>query len=158
MLKSLHNYLAIVGGRIVGDIHFSRALALSEMHTDNSGFEFWLFFLLNWLPYQGYRTSLPFYLAKAVCICQPLHMIQDQFHTRSLNSEFSFSKPGCHTKVKEPNLPNNFTYCRRINSWIHTFPRELVLCEMPIDSSRIWTWLAVSISDNGNQSTTGTSP
>ena len=29
--------------------------------------------------------------------------------TKGLNSEFSFSKTGCHTKIKEPNLTNYST-------------------------------------------------
>ena len=37
------------------------------------------------------------------------------------------------------------------------FPRVLVLCEMLSVSSRIWTHVAVSISDDDNHYTTGTS-
>ena len=36
-----------------------------------------------------------------------------------LNSKFSFSETGCHTKIKEPNY---FTHSWRENSGIHIFP------------------------------------
>ena len=41
--------------------------------------------------------------------------------------------------------------CTRKNSWIHTFPlRILALCEMQAVLSKISTWVAVSISYDGN--------
>ena len=40
-----------------------------------------------------------------------------------LHSEFSFSKTGCHTKVKVPRFPNHSFFCyyssRRMNGWFH---------------------------------------
>ena len=47
-----------------------------------------------------------------------------------------------------------FTHSWRENNWIHTFP---MLCEMQSVSSRIWTCVAVSISNDDNHYTTGTS-
>ena len=70
-----------------------------------------------------------------------------------LNSEFSF----CHTKAKEPSLSY---YLPRAGGRIIRFipsPRVLVLCEMQSVSSRIWTRVAVSISYDDNDYTTGTS-
>ena len=67
-----------------------------------------------------------------------------------LNSEFSFSKISCLTKVKEPSLPY---YLPIAEGWliefIH-FPKVLMLCEMLSVSSRIWTGVAVPISYDDN--------
>ena len=67
-----------------------------------------------------------------------------------MNSEFSFSYTSCLTKAEEPSLP----YCLpvaggRIIGFI-PFPRVLVLCEMQLVSSRIWTRVAISISYDDN--------
>ena len=35
------------------------------------------------------------------------------------------TKTSCHTKIKEPSLPNYFTHTLRKNSWIHTFPQNI---------------------------------
>ena len=57
-----------------------------------------------------------------------------------LNSEFSFSKAGCHVKVKEPSLHNYLSIARgRI---VRCIP---FLCEILTTSSRIWTQVTVSI-------------
>ena len=74
-----------------------------------------------------------------------------------LNSEFSFSKTSCLTKAEEPNLSYNLPIAGgRIIGFIPS-PRVLVLCEMQSVSSRIWTRVAVSISYDDNDYTTGTS-
>ena len=63
-----------------------------------------------------------------------------------LNSEFSFS----FTKAEEPSLPNYLPIAgERIIGFI-PFPKVLVLCEMLLVSSRIWTRVAVSISNDDN--------
>ena len=68
-----------------------------------------------------------------------------------LNSEFSFSK------AEEPSLLYYLTIAvGRITRFI-PFPRVLVLYEMTSVSSRIWTRVAVSISNDDNHYTTGTS-
>ena len=73
-----------------------------------------------------------------------------------LNSEFSFSENGCHTKVKELNLPYYLHIARgRLVGFI-PFPRILALCEMQTTSSRFLTRVAVSISYNDNHYTTST--
>ena len=67
-----------------------------------------------------------------------------------LNSEFSFSSTSCLTKAEEPSLPYYLPIAGgRIIGFI-PFPRVLVLCEMQFVSSRIWTRVTVSIS-NDNQ-------
>ena len=71
-----------------------------------------------------------------------------------LNSEFSFSWTSCLTKAEEPSLPYYLPIAGgRIIGFI-PFPRVLVLCEM--QSSRIWTRVAMSMSYNDNHYTTAT--
>ena len=87
-------------------------------------------------------------------------MTQGQFFKRSLtglNSEFSFSYTSCFTKVEEPSLSCYLPIAGgRIIGFI-PFPRVLVLCEIQSVSSRIWTHVAVFISNNDKHYTTGTS-
>ena len=71
------------------------------------------------------------------------------------NSEFSFSKTSCLSKVEEPNLSYYLPIAGgRIIGFI-PLPRVLVLCEMQSVRSRIWTRVAVSISREDNHYTTG---
>ena len=73
------------------------------------------------------------------------------------NSEFSFSLTSCLTKAEEPSLSYYLPNAGgRIIGFI-PFPRVLVLCEMQSVSSRIWTRVALSISYDDNNYTTGTS-
>ena len=73
------------------------------------------------------------------------------------NSEFSFSSTSCLTKAEEPSLSYSLPIAGgRIIGFI-PFPRVLVLCEMQSFSSRIWTRVAMSISYDDNDYTTGTS-
>ena len=73
-----------------------------------------------------------------------------------LNSEFSFSKISYLTKAEEPSLSYYLPIAGgRITGFIPS-PRVLVLCEMQSVSSRIWTRVAVSISYDDNDYTTGT--
>ena len=73
------------------------------------------------------------------------------------NSEFSFSYTSCLTKAEEPSLSYYLPKAgRRIIGFI-PFPRVLVLCEMQSVSFRIWTRVAVFISYDDNDYTTGTS-
>ena len=74
-----------------------------------------------------------------------------------LNSEFSFSKTYCLTKAEEPSLSYYLPIAGGKIIEIILFPRVLVLREMQSASSRIWTRVAVSISDGNNHYTTGTS-
>ena len=72
------------------------------------------------------------------------------------NSEFSFSWTSCLTKAEEPSLPYYLPIAGgRIIGFI-PFPRVLVLCEMQSVASRIWIRVAVSISYDDNDYTTGT--
>ena len=74
-----------------------------------------------------------------------------------LNSEFSFSYTSCLTKAEEPSLSYYLPIAGgRIIVFI-PFARVLVLCEMQSVSSRIWTRIAVFISYDDNDYTTGTS-
>ena len=73
------------------------------------------------------------------------------------NSEYSFSETSWFIKAEEPNLPYYLPVAGgRIIGFIH-FPMVLVLCEMQLVSSRIWTRVAVSISYDDNHYNTGTS-
>ena len=73
-----------------------------------------------------------------------------------LNSEFSFSYTSCLTKAEEPSLSYYLPIAGgRIIGFIPS-PRVLVLCEMQSVSSRIWTRVAVFISYDDNDYTTGT--
>ena len=57
--------------------------------------------------------------------------------------------------AEEPSLPYYLPIARgRIIGFI-PFPRVLVLCEMQSVSSRIWTRIAMSISDDDNHYTMG---
>ena len=74
-----------------------------------------------------------------------------------LNSQFSFSQTSCLNKAEESSLPDYLPIAGgRIIGFI-PFPRVLVLCEMQLAWSRIWTRVAVSISYDDNHYTTGTS-
>ena len=70
-----------------------------------------------------------------------------------LNSKFSFSWTGCHTNVKESSWPNYLP----VSWWgiigFIPFPRGLALYAMQPVTSRIWTLVAVSISNDSNQYT-----
>ena len=83
---------------------------------------------------------------------QPLCRIQHKWSTTGLNTEFSFSWIGCHSKVKEPAL----SYHLPIAGFI-PFPRVLALYEIQTASSRIWTQVAGSIFYDDNYITTSTS-
>ena len=73
-----------------------------------------------------------------------------------LNSEFSFSETIGLTKAEEPSLPFYLPIAGgRIIEFI-PFPGVLVLCEMQLVTSKIWTRVAVSISYNDQHYTTGT--
>ena len=74
-----------------------------------------------------------------------------------MNSEFSFPETSCLPKTEDPSLSYYLPIDGgRIIGFI-PFPRVLVLCEMQSVSSRIWTRVAVFISYNDNNYTTGTS-
>ena len=73
----------------------------------------------------------------------------------SLNSDFSFSWTSCLAKAEELSLPYYLLIAGgRIIGFI-PFPSVLVLCEMQLVSSRIWTRVTVSISYDDNDYTTG---
>ena len=80
------------------------------------------------------------YVCVCVCVCVNLS-VQARYDTRSifkrsltdLNSEFSFSLNGCHTKVKESSLPYYLPIAGSINTMLNA-------------NSRIWTQHSVSIS------------
>ena len=73
-----------------------------------------------------------------------------------LNSELSFSKTNFLTQAEEHSLSYYLLIAGgRIIGFI-PFPRVLVLCEMQLASSRIWTCVAVSISYDDNHYATGT--
>ena len=74
-----------------------------------------------------------------------------------LNLEFSFFLTSCLTKAEEPSLPYYLPIVGGRMIGVIPFPRVLVLCEMQLASSRIWTRVAVSISYDDNHYTTGTS-
>ena len=70
--------------------------------------------------------------------------------TTGLNSGFSFSLTGCHSKVKEPKqLYYLLIVGGRIVGFI-PFTCVFALCEMQTALSMIWTWAAVSISRDEN--------
>ena len=86
-------------------------------------------------------------------------MTQGQFKQRltGLNSEFSFSLASGFTNAEEASLLYYLPIAGgRIIGFI-PFPRVLVLYEMQLASSRIWTRIAVSISYNDNHYNTSTS-
>ena len=72
-----------------------------------------------------------------------------------LNSEFSFSYISCLTKAEEPSLPYYLPIAGGKIIGFIPFPRILVLCEMQLASSRIWTRVAVAISYDDNHYTMG---
>ena len=78
------------------------------------------------------------------------HKVKFKQSITGLNSEFSFSKTGCHNTVEEPSLPN---YYPIDGVRIIGFLRVLVLRKMQTASSRIWSWVSMSISSDGNYDT-----
>ena len=83
---------------------------------------------------------LPKLFARVRCECQFFKL-----SLTGLNSEFSFFKTGCHTKIKKPNLPYYLLIAGgRIVGRI-LFPKALTLCEMQTDSSRVLTLFTPSI-------------
>ena len=70
-----------------------------------------------------------------------------------LNSEFSFSYTGWHTKANEPSLPYYLLIAWGRMIEIIPFARILVLCEMQSALFRIWTRVAVSIFYDNNHYT-----
>ena len=74
-----------------------------------------------------------------------------------LNSDFSFSRTGCSSKVKEPCLFNYSSIAGgRIVGCI-PFPRSLARCEIQTASSRFRTRVTISISNDDNHYTMGAS-
>ena len=65
-----------------------------------------------------------------------------------LNSEFFFSRNGCHINVKGPNLPHNLHIDKERKITFIPVPKILALYEMQTASSSIWTQVAVSISND----------
>ena len=83
-------------------------------------------------------------------------MTQGQFLSGVWTQSFP-SRLVALTKAEEPSMPDYLPIAGwRIIGFI-PFPRVLVLCEMQSVSSRIWTCVAVSISYDDNNYTTGTS-
>ena len=123
--------------------------------------------LFYWPPFEA--SSVTFFLWEIWALFLFTNSsAQAKYDTRSifkrsltgLNSEFSFSQTSCLTQgwrtksaMGKPSLP---IAGERIIGFI-PFSRVLVLCEMLSVSSRIWTRVAVSISNNDNHYTTGTS-
>ena len=84
---------------------------------------------------------------------QPLHNEQDVTKDQFLSRvklvwiQFSFSSTSCHTKVKEPSLPNYLPIAgRRIVGFISL----LVLYQMQTALSRIWTVSSSYDNDNNH--------
>ena len=66
----------------------------------------------------------------------------------------SFHSPSCLTKAEDHSLSYYLTIAGGSIIGFIPFPRVLVLCEMQSVSSRIWTQVAVSISNDDNHYTT----
>ena len=74
-----------------------------------------------------------------------------------LNSEFSFFLTSCLTKAEKSSLSYYWPIAGGRTIGFIPFPRVLVLYEMQSVRSRIWTRVAVSISNDDNHYTTGSS-
>ena len=97
---------------------------------------------------------LPLIFAYSSLPTPPLGQDMTQGQFLSEVYRFSFYTTNCLTKVEEPSLPYYLTIAGgRIIGFI-PFPRVLVLCEMQLAWSRIWTRVAVSISYDNNHYTT----
>ena len=88
---------------------------------------------------------------------QPFHkrMMQHKLNflkkgLTGLNTEFSFSKTGCHTNVKEPSLHYYLPIVGGRKVGFLPFPKILPLCKMQKASFRIWTLMSMSISNDNN--------
>ena len=115
-------------------------ISVNQRSTNNLNVFLWLSYLSNPSARAGYDTRSVF-----------------KRSLTGLNSEFSFSQTCCLTKAEEHSLSYYLPIAGgRIIGFI-PFPRVLELCEMQSVSSRIWTRIAVSISCDDNQYTTGTS-
>ena len=109
--------------------------------------------LIDWLiDFNGMSTHLRLFYAITNPSTQTGCDTRLVFKQRltGLNSEFSFSKIGCHTKVKEPSLPYYLPIASGSIIGYIPFPWVLALLEIQTVSSRIWTCVTVSISYDGN--------
>ena len=105
-------------------------------------------FVCNSIHLMRVKPALSLYLYRCVKFLEDwcLKVVSNHIYITGLNPEFSFSLTSCHTMLKEPSLSNNLSMSGgRIVGCI-TFPRVLVLCEMQTALSKIWTWVAVSVS------------
>ena len=88
---------------------------------------------------------------------QPSHTIRIRNKRRltGLNSEFSFSKIGCYTKVKDPCLPHHWPIAvERILEFI-LLPSVFVLWEIQTTFTKTCTWVTVFISNDDDSYSTG---
>ena len=92
-----------------------------------------------------YERPLNVYVSMCTCVYihQPLcttrlrHKINFIRNLTGLNSEFSFSKASCHTKVKDPNLSYYLPIAGGIMIGFITFPRIPVYSREPWKSDGV---------------------
>ena len=85
------------------------------------------------------------------------HKLNFKAEFKNINSECSSAETSCHNKVKEPSIPNCLLKARGRIVGLILFSKLLKLREMQTASSRIWTRVAVSISNDDNNYTTSAS-
>ena len=106
-----------------------------------------------------YRCALGFWLwAGQGCMHLPNHSVYDQATHGQFLSWVCQVQSQTHTKFKENSLPYHLVQaCWRIAGLI-PLPRLLMQYEMQITLSRIWTWVAMSISFDDNHYTMSAKP
>ena len=67
-----------------------------------------------------------------------------------LNSEFTFSEPSYQTKAKEPNLSYDLPIAEERTVGCIPITKVLAVYDMQAASTRIWTRVSMSISQDGN--------
>ena len=123
-------------------------------------------FKSNWTTKLQYSNQLQLHILHNQCFWLlqrpypylPNPSVRARYDTRSifkrslagLNSEFSFSETSCLTKAEEPSLSYYLPIDGEIIIRFITFPRVLVLCELQLAWSWIWTRIAMSTSYDDN--------
>ena len=92
-----------------------------------------------------------------LCTNRMQHKVTFKRNLTGLNSEFSIAKTGYHTRVKEPSLPHFLWIAGGKIVGCIPSPGVLVLWEMQMALSSIWTRITISISYNVNHFTTNIS-
>ena len=83
-------------------------------------------------------------------VCIYPFLLHEKENLTGSNSVFSFPLTGCHTMVKESSQSYNLPISGGKIVGFIPFPMVLTQCEMQTASSRVWTWVSLSIFGSNN--------